>query len=335
MPKVSIVLPVHNARETLRECLGSIRSQTLGRFEVVVIDDGSTDGSPDVVSDCFGGDGRLRLMRSDRVGLVAALNLGVRSSRSEFIARMDADDRMHPERLRLQLEYLERRPDTVLVGSTVRLFGRGIRTGYREYVAWQNSVVSPAEIASEIYVESPLAHPSVMMRRRVIEKVGGYRHGPFPEDYELWLRMHSLGLGMAKLERTLLEWRDRPDRTSRTDTRYSRNAFDRLRARYLAADPRIDDSRPLVIWGAGRRTRQRARHFIDRGRRLSAWIDIDPRKVGRPVWDVPVEPPEWLRETATRPFVLIYIARHGAREEVSDFLEQSGYRKGDDFLAVG
>ena len=335
MPKVSIILPVHNGRKTLEECLGSIRRQTFDGFELVVVDDGSTDGSSRVVRDCFGRDPRLRFVRSEPIGLVAALNLGVQASRSEYIARMDADDRMDPERLRLQIEYLERHPDAALVGSTVRLFGQGIRKGYREYIAWQNRVISPEQIASEIYVESPFAHPSVMMRRRVFDEVGAYRHGSFPEDYELWLRMHQRGLGMAKLDRPLVDWRERPDRISRTDSRYSRDAFDRLRARYLAEDSRIDNPRPLAIWGAGRRTRKRARHLLDRVRSLSAWIDIDPRKIGRRIAGIPVESPEWLRETSKRPFVLIFIARHGARDEVSDFLGRSGYRRGTDFLAVG
>ena len=335
-PAVSIVLPVRDAADTLSECLHSIRAQTLADHEVIAVDDGSVDGSPDVLATFARDDGRVRVLRPGRVGLVAALNLGIESSRAPLVARMDADDVMHPERLAAQADHLHRHPDLALAGTRVELFpDELVQGGYREYVRWQNALTEPDDIAANLYVESPLAHPSVMMRRDVALRLGGYADGPFPEDYELWLRIHAAGLRMGKVPRVLLRWRERPARTSRVDPRYAREAFDALRARYLANDARLRSARETVVWGAGRRSRLRARRLMELGLRPAAWLDIDPAKIGHRVWDLPVHPAEWLEGRRPRPFVLVYVNNHGARDLIAARLAEWGYRVGDDWLAVG
>jgi hypothetical protein len=233
---------------------------------------------------------------------------------------------MLPERIEKQAEFLRRHPEIALIGTQVELFPPELVTeGYREYVRWQNACIGPEEIAANLYVESPFAHPTVMMRRSALERVGAYADGPFPEDYELWLRMHHAGCLMAKIPRVLLRWRERGDRTSRVDPRYAREAFDRLRAEYLARDGRLHHDREFVIWGAGRVTRQRTRPLIERGRTPAAWIDIDPKKIGN----------DWLAGQTPRPFVLIYVAVHGARELIVSWLEERGFRVSEDYLAIG
>ena len=335
-PEVSILLPIYNAAATLDECLDSIERQTFGEYELIAVDDGSSDSSAAIIRDRANRDSRIRLLTPGRVGLVRALNLGIEAARSPLLARMDGDDVMLPERLELQAAYLDRHPEVALVGTQVELFPPElVREGYLEYVRWQNACITPEEIAANLYVESPLAHPSVMMRRSALERVGFYADGPFPEDYELWLRMHHAGCLMAKVPRILLRWRERAERTSRVDPRYAREAFDRLRAEYLARDPRLHQDREFVIWGAGRTTRKRTRPLFERGRTPAAWIDVDPKKIGNTLRGLPVRPAEWLTGLDPKPFVLIYVASHGAREEVIAFLEVRGYRVSEDYLAVG
>lgn len=334
-PAVSIVMPVRDAAATLPACLTSIQRQSLRKFELIAIDDGSSDDSAALLQEYARHDARLHVLQAGRIGLVAALNQGVAAARAPFIARMDADDLMHEDRLSEQYAYLCRHPEIALVATQVELFpAEHIRAGYREYVRWQNACLDPAEIAANIYVEAPFAHPSVMLRRSALDMLGGYIDGPFPEDYELWLRMHEAGLRMAKLPRVLLAWRDHAERASRTDPRYARAALDRLRARFLARDPRLHNGRELVIWGAGRNTRLRARHLIEHGMSPCAWIDIDPKKIGHCVWGVPVYAPAWLRREP-RPFVLVYVTTHGARELIAATLAEMGYRIAEDYLAVG
>jgi glycosyltransferase involved in cell wall biosynthesis len=335
-PEVSIVLPFRNEAAHVAECLESIRRQTLESWELLAIDDGSDDESPAIVHRFAEGDARVRLVRPGRVGLVGALNLGIAEARAPLVARMDADDVMHPDRLRAQRDFLAENPGAALAACRVELFPEErVQAGYREYVRWQNECVLPEQIAANIYVESPFAHPSVMARAEVLRALGGYADGPFPEDYELWLRMHAAGHAMAKVPRTLLSWRERDERTSRVDARYGRTAFDRLRARFLARDPRLNGGRERVVWGAGRKTRLRAKRLMDEGMRPMAWIDIDPRKIGHTVWDLPVHPPEWLATARPRPFVLVYVTSHGARELIAPRLAAMGYAPGEDWLAVG
>lgn len=334
-PEISIVLPFHNAAATLPACLASIMRQRETGFELIAIDDGSSDGSAELVAALARADRRIRLLRPGRIGLVSALNLGLAEARGELVARMDADDLMHPDRLGLQRAAMEANPRLAVLGARVALFPRKeVRAGYSEYIRWQNSCLSPDEISENIYVESPFAHPSVMLRCPLVRKLGGYTEGLFPEDYELWLRMHQVGLAMAKLPRVLLAWRESATRSSRVDPRYRRPAFDELRARFLAADPRLDQGRDLVYWGTGRPTRQRARHLIERGFPPSAWIDIDPDRIGKQIWGAIVHPPDWL-DRRPRPFVLVYVTNHGARDLIAGWLAGWGYRCGDDYLMVG
>jgi hypothetical protein len=267
---------------------------------------------------------------------VACLNAGLAEARAPLVARMDADDVMDGERLALQWRYMREHPEVDLVASRVRAFpGDRLRAGMREYLRWQNACLASDALRDEIYVECPITHPSVMYRRAAVLDAGGYRDGDFPEDYELWLRLHHKGSRMAKIDRCLLEWRQHDASLSRRDPRYARDAFDRLRADYLARDRRLAEGRPLAFWGAGRRTRRRARHLIARGVAPHIWIDVDPRKIGNRIRGVPVAAPEWLRERRPRPFVLAWVARHGARERITGALATMGYERGEDYLAVG
>lgn len=335
-PLVSVVMPFRNAAETLAEALDSIQSQTMEEFELLAIDDGSQDRSTEILQSRLGSDSRLRIFFPGRVGLVKALNLGIKESRADLVARMDADDVMHPRRLELQYRFLEKRPELALAASRVEMFPpENVKGGYLEYLRWQNGLTKPREIGANIYWESPFVHPSVMFRKNLVLKLGGYREGPFPEDYELWLRIFQAGFSMAKLPKVLLRWREHPGRLSRVDPRCSREAFDRIRALYLGKDSRLLAGRELVIWGAGRSSRKRARLLMEQGVRASAWIDVDPRKIGKQIWDLKVYPPCWLQHRRPRPLVLVYVRSRGAKEQIREYLSGIGYREGPDFFPVG
>ena len=334
-PEVSILLPYRNAVATLSECIDSIKAQSFEDYEIIAIDDASDDGSTDVL--VMFGDCRLRVIRNDRPGLVNALNLGLAHCNAPLVARMDADDIMLPLRLQSQWCYMREHHDVVLVATRAEKFPRKrIREGYREYMRWQNSVMSHADIAAQIYIESPFAHPSVMFRRDSIIAAGAYRDGAFPEDYELWLRLYHQGFRMEKLPQVLLRWRESENRLSRVSDSYAREAFDRLRAEYLSRDQRLK-GRAIVYWGAGRITRRRVKHLQDRGFAPLAWIDIDPKKIGNVINGARVHEPSWLEAASmhNKPFVLNYVTNHGARDIARNYLQRIGYLLGEDFLEVG
>lgn len=335
-PAVTVLMPVRNAAGTLGSCLDSIQAQSLTDFELLVVDDASTDDTRKRVSARAQVDTRIRLLCESHRGLVACLNAGLEKARAPLIARMDGDDVMDPERLALQQAYLQRHADVDVVASRVRAFpGDRVRTGMREYLRWQNACLGSDALRDEVYVECPITHPSTMFRRATVMSAGGYRDGDFPEDYELWLRLTAHGSRLAKIDRCLLHWRQHDDSLSRRDPRYSRDAFDRLRAHYLVRDRRLSSGRPLVFWGAGRRTRRRASRIIALGFSPCAWVDVDPRKIGNRIDGAPVVAPGWLSGRQPQPFVLAWVASHGARENIGAALTSMGYGRGVDYLAVG
>jgi glycosyltransferase involved in cell wall biosynthesis len=333
-PSISILLPFYNAERRLAAALDSCLAQSFADFELLAVDDGSNDGSSAVAEAYAAKDPRVRVLRPGRLGLVGALNHGLKLARAPLVARMDADDLMYSDRLARQYDFLASHPHIGLCGTQVRLIPEDqIEAGFREYMRWQNACISPAQIADEIYWESPIAHPSFMFRRHTVLGLGGYRYGEFPEDYELLLRLHRAGVALAKVPEVLIEWRDSPGRATRTDPRYARDAFDRLRAEHLATDARLK-GRPLVIWGAGRPTRRRVNLLLDRGHQVTAWVDIDPKKIGNVIRGARVYPPVWL-ERNDKPFVLAYVTAHGARDLIAQQLQTYGYRAGNDYLMVG
>lgn len=335
VPAVSVVLPVRDGAATLARAIASVRAQTWADWELLVVDDGSRDATPEVLNRLARAEPRLRVLAPGRVGLVAALNAGLAAARGEFIARLDADDEAHPERLAAQVEWLRRQPDLGLVGCRVGFGGDAAASrGYALHVAWLNGIITPEEHARSRFIESPLAHPSVLFRRELVARHGGYREGDFPEDYELWLRWLEAGVRMAKVPRELLTWHDAPGRLSRTDPRYDPDAFFRVKAGPVAREVgRLPGppGREVWIWGAGRPTRRRAAPLGAQGLKIAGYVDVDPRKTGRAVAGVPVIAPAALPPPGTR-IVLAYVATRGARELIRGELERRGYAEGRDFL---
>lgn len=332
LPAVSVVLPVRNAVATIVRAVESVRRQKLAEWELVVVDDGSTDGTRAWLQQAARADARIRLVAQPALGLVPALNAGLAAARGALIARMDADDECHPERLAAQAAFLAARPDLGLVSCLVGFGGdRAANHGYARHVDWLNSVVTPGQIALNRFIESPLAHPSVMFRRELLARHGGYRDGDFPEDYELWLRWLDAGVGMAKLPQELLMWHDAPGRLSRTNPRYAPEAFYRVKAEYLARHLRRAGRAEVWVWGAGRPTRKRAAHLATHGVRIAGYIDVDPKKTGRTVAGVPVILPGQLPPPG-RLMVLGYVASRGARDLIRAHLAARGYEEGRDCL---
>ena len=202
-PEISAVLPVYNGEAYVREAVESILTQTFTDFELIIINDGSTDGSGAILRELAAGDPRIVLVERANGGLVSALNEGIERARADLIARMDADDVAMPDRFARQLARMLGEPDLGVLGSFIRIMdkaGRTIRLG--------DYPVSVAEAARFMEHGCPVAHPTVMMRREAVLKAGGYRKlFSHCEDYDLWLRISELGYGIANLPQPLLNYR--------------------------------------------------------------------------------------------------------------------------------
>jgi len=330
---VSVVMPIHRAGAPLRRAISSIVRQTHRRLELLAVDDATTDEDRAIIEEAARSDPRIRLVPSPRRGIVAALEAGLAAARGSLIARMDADDIAHPDRIRLEIDLLASRPDIAVASSLVRIFPRrNLRGGNLRYEAWLNALVEPEAIAREIFVESPIPHPSVLVRREAFAAAGGYVDGPWPEDYDLWLRMHLAGLRFAKVPAVLLLWRDSADRLSRTDPRYAHGAFLERKAFYLARGP-LRAGGCAVVWGAGPIGKSIARSLASNGIRIEAFVEVHPRRIGKTIHGAPVIPIAALGPPAGRKLIAA-VGIAGAREEIRAHLAERGWREGEDWWAA-
>jgi len=331
-PLVSVLLPVRNAASTVVRAIQSVQAQTWCDWELVAVPNGSTDATMALLEDLTQADQRIQIINMPGADLVAALNGGLQRCGGEYIARMDADDEMHPVRLSRQISALHDHPELGLVGCRVSFGGdESAQAGYAEHVRWLNQQVSPEQLWRSRFVESPFAHPSVMWRRGVSAAHGGYRSGDFPEDYELWLRWWEAGVVMGKVDEDLMTWHDSPNRLSRVDARYAVEAFFRIKAPYIASElERSRRGRQVWIAGAGRPTRRRAAELEKHGITITGYLDVDPRKIGQRIGGLPVVgwcdlPPP------SEAVVLSYVGNRGAREKVRTAMEDQGRREGSDY----
>lgn len=182
-PAISVLMSVYNGEAYLAEAIESILAQSFADFEFIIVNDGSTDGSGDIIRRYT--DTRIRLLEQPNSGLIVALNRGVAEAQGKYIARMDADDIALPGRLALQYAHLEAHPEIGVLGGSISIMdAEGNRTRDSAYPQGH------AEMAAFIVKGSPLAHPAVMMRTDLVKKLGGYRAAyRHAEDYDLWLRV--------------------------------------------------------------------------------------------------------------------------------------------------
>jgi glycosyltransferase involved in cell wall biosynthesis len=332
MPRVSILMPVRNEERHLQTALDSLQRQTLTDWELVAVDDGSDDGTPHILYNATRMDSRVRVIRRSRGGLVAALNAGLRECRAPLLARMDGDDICHPHRLEMQAAHLDAHPATGLVACNFRHFPRSnLKQGMIAYENWQNGLENHELIMRDLYVESPFVHPSIMTRRQILEQLGGYNDRGWPEDYDLWLRMAANGTSFTRLPQTHFFWRDHPERATRTLDEYSSNAFRSCKLHHLHKGF-LTNTHEVVIAGAGVEGRAWQRLLATTGIRVSGWLDVDPRKIGRTLHGAPVTRTEELKLSDRKMIVAIGVL--GAREQFRSVSEKMGWREGGDFVCV-
>jgi len=314
------------------DAVQSVLSQEGPAFEVLAVNDGSEDDGPRLMAGLAREDERLRCMDAEGRGIVSALNTAVRHAQAPYLARMDADDIALPGRFGAQHALLEGTPTLGAAGTQVGAFPEeAVGEGLARYVDWQNSLLSEADHARDLFVEAPLCHPSVMLRRGHYESVGGYVDSPWAEDYDLWLRMSAAGFGLAKVERVLLRWRHHETRLTLRDPRYAPERFTEARAHYLA--PRIrEKARPMTVWGAGTTGKRTARALEIHGLSAARFVDIDPKKIGRMARGVQIVSPDALRRATET--VVVAVGSRGARLLIRNHLLKAGFVEGTDFICA-
>ncbi|OGW52065.1 MAG: hypothetical protein A2Y81_02270 [Nitrospirae bacterium RBG_13_43_8] len=206
---VSVVLPVYNGAKTIRRAVSSILFQTYSNFELIIINDGSTDEIPELLTSLH--DERIRILNQENRGLVASLNRGIKESTGKYIARMDADDFAMPERLKKQVEFMENNP-------TVGVLGTAVKTVYSDGTERiRRRPLNTTSIRKNIIKICPFCHSSVMIRKKVFQRVGLYDSSKdgsrklLVEDYDLWVRILTAGYDLANLPDVLMTYYREPD----------------------------------------------------------------------------------------------------------------------------
>ncbi|MEM9897059.1 MAG: glycosyltransferase family A protein, partial [Bacteroidota bacterium] len=249
---VSVVLPFRNS-PFLARAIQSILDQTYANFELLLINNNSDAESAAVAKSYEGRDHRIKYLHEARAGVAHAMNRGIQEASGNYIARMDADDYSFPNRLENQVAMLERNPVLSAVAGKVEYEGEKENRGFQLFVDWQNQLVAEQDIYNSQFVELPLVNPTLMFRSEVF-KDRLYRQGDFPEDYEFFLYLMSIDVCVGKSPECVLKWTDSSNRLSRTDVRYSRDAFYLCKTPYLVEW--LKKNNPFFpkvwIWGGGK-----------------------------------------------------------------------------------
>lgn len=328
--EISVIIAARNAEKTLPAALESVLKQSRLPADILLVLNGCSDATPQVAHAWAQFSPLIRIAESSPDGGVAeAAKVGCQLANSPLLARMDADDLCHPDRLAAQFVTLEREKADLVTCRVSPLDALG--QGIVRYVDWANSLREPQDFATARFIESPVIQPGVLMTQKAYERAGGYRVQEGPEDYDLWLRMLASGARFSQAQDALLSWRDSATRLTRTHDDYSVEQMTQTKARHLARLPSVEEH-GVVIAGAGPQGRRMTRLLLKEGVEVHELYDVDPRKVGSSAHGRPILAASGIRQGNERPVLLGCVGR-GGREKISRLAEKHGYEAGKDYFA--
>ena len=319
---VSIIIPFKNTEVFISECFDSIQDQTHTDWEVLAVNDGSSDRSYELVGEYASTDPRIKGYRNSGNGIIAALQSGYAHAQGEWITRMDSDDIMKPERLEHMLTALKAHgKGHVAVGQVSYFSDRGISDGYQRYEKWLNGLTEKGANYDEIYRECVIPSPCWMVYRSDFEACGGFNRERYPEDYDLVFRFYQHGYKVIPCQKVLHLWRDYDTRTSRTHEHYAENYFLDIKLDYFLQLDHVA-SRPLVIWGAGYKGKYAAKRLVSE-KVAFTWLCDNPKKIGKKIYGVPLFH-YGLLESLERPQSIVTVANAEAQTYIKGYMKEKG-----------
>lgn len=329
-PQVSILTPFKNTERFLPECIESILNQSFTNWELLIIDDGSTDNSYEVVQNFADKDKRIKLFKNSGTGIIEALRMAINLSEGDYITRMDSDDIMTPDKLKILLDnLLNNGKKHVAVGLVKYFSAEGISDGYAKYEAWLNKLTIKGTNYSEIYKECVIPSPCWMIHRDDLIACGGFSPNDYPEDYDLTFRFFKNGYKCIPCDSVLHYWRDYQSRASRTDEHYAANHFIDLKLRYFL-ELHYDSIRPLAIWGAGEKGKFIAKLLVEKNIPFE-WICDNPKKIGKHIYDQEMKNFNYL-EVLKHPQSIITVANKQAQEEIKLYFKEQNMHSMVDYF---
>ncbi|MFT6152010.1 MAG: glycosyltransferase involved in cell wall biosynthesis [Flavobacteriales bacterium] len=328
--RVSIITPVKNGAQFLVECLDSIVNQTHRNWELLIVNDSSTDETQSILEEYAQQDNRIVVSQNKGKGIIDALITGYEKSAGEFITRMDADDIMTPNKLELLTKKLIEKGKGYLATGFVNYFSETeLGQGYFNYQEWLNGLSQTESNFDDIYKECVIPSPCWMVFREDFEASGGFNFNLYPEDYELTFRFYKQELKVVAVKEVIHHWRDYATRTSRTDSNYADNYFIQLKLNYfLELD--YDNSRELELWGAGKKGKEVARFLIEKQIKFD-WLSNNDKKIGKEVYGVILKDSKSVLEKGT-PQILIAVGSLEYNMQIKKALNSKNLKPNIDYF---
>lgn len=319
-PLVSILIPFKNTETYLPECLDSIIQQTYYNWELIIVNDHSSDASNTIVKNYVKKDKRIRLLQNQGSGIIEALRMAFENSKGDYITRMDSDDIMTNDRLDVMLNSLiNHGMKHVAIGQVKYFAEAGVSDGFFKYEQWLNKLTKTGNNYSEIYKECVIPSPCWMVHKDDLIACDAYNPNRYPEDYDLIFRFYEQDLKCIPCNDVLLHWRDYPVRTSRTHEHYAENHFLDLKLHYFL---KLDykSSRSLVVWGAGTKGKKAAQILIAK-KIPFVWICDNPKKIGKHIYDQELKPFQFL-ETLNNSQSIVTVANEEAQVNIKNYFSK-------------
>jgi len=328
---ISIITPFKNSSKYIEDCITSILSQTIKNWELIIVDDYSTDNSFDIVQKISLKDDRIKLYKNNgNNGIIEALRLGLNKSAGNYITRMDSDDLMEPIKLEELYLNLKKKGKGFVSTSCVKYFSKeGIGKGYKNYEDWLNKLMVDKNNFSEIYKECVIPSPNWMIHKEDLLACDAFNSNIYPEDYDLVFRFYKNNVRLITSVKKLHLWRDYSNRTSRVDSNYADNHFLDLKIKYFL-ELNYDCEKELVIWGAGKKGKLLAEKLSEQNISFS-WVCNNPNKIGKNIYNIQILEIDYLNKLNNFQSI-ITVANKESQMLIKDFFDSMGLEKMKDYF---
>ncbi len=322
-PLVSIVMAAKDTAPYIEECLDSILNQTYENWELIAVNDHSSDATPEILRAYAEKDVRIRFLNSDRPKLIPTLQVGYAEVKGELINRMDSDDRMPDYKIQVLVdEWMSYGKGHVIAGGTEHFVDEGVvGDGFLKYERWLNEVARTSSHYQQIYKECAIPSHCWLMHKDDFDSVQAFDPIIYPEDYDLCFRMYAKGLTIIGIDKLLHHWRDRSDRISRTWEEYKDNRYFDMKLRFFYELDR-EKKRPLVLWGAGRNGKDMAK-LIQSNNDQFHWVCDNGRKIGKDIYGVIMEHFDAVPQLEN-PQIMIVVSSPDGKIEIQKDLDRWG-----------
>ena len=329
-PLVSIIMAVKDTAPYLHECLDSIIDQTYPNWELIAVNDHSSDSSPQILQAYALRDSRIRYFESDRPKLIPTLQVGYAQAIGSLINRMDSDDKMPHDKIEVLVnEWMKHGKGTVIAGGTEHFVDEGeVGDGFLKYERWLNKVARTSSHYQEIYKECVIPSHCWIIHKVDFNSVGAFDPIIYPEDYDLCFRFYRQKLNIVGIDKILHYWRDRANRISRTWNEYKDNRYFDMKLRYFYELDR-DRSRPLVLWGAGRNGKDMAK-LLQSYDDSFLWVCDNERKIGKDIYNVRMQHFDDI-PNFENPQIIIVVSSPDGKIEIRNALDNWGKKPVTDF----